>query len=180
MSTLIELEEPFRSVWRKGYLQTHKDGRQYVCLFNSNSDRSLISYARYLVSVREGKFLPDEVEVDHKDDDKTNDHSDNLQILSGRENNRKAAIAKRGKIVSEEIRLCEVCGDQFTHVRDRKTCGKVTCSTAKQRQGNNQRRLTEEEKKSIPALLVSGKTWDEVKKQLNISTATLDRYKNYQ
>ena len=30
----IILEEPFRSLYRKGYLRTEKDGRKYVSLYN--------------------------------------------------------------------------------------------------------------------------------------------------
>lgn len=40
---VIDLEDPFKTIWRKGYLQTHPNGRQYVCLYDSNRDRTIIS-----------------------------------------------------------------------------------------------------------------------------------------
>jgi hypothetical protein len=45
MSALIDLEEPFKSKWQKGYLITQADGRRSVILFNTNEDRSTIAYA---------------------------------------------------------------------------------------------------------------------------------------
>lgn len=83
---VIELQEPFRSCWNNGYLQQHPSGRRYVVLFNSNQDRTIVSYARYLMSVKIGSFIPDGYEVDHKDDDETNDDINNLQILTVLEN----------------------------------------------------------------------------------------------
>ena len=32
---LLYLQEPFKTQWRKGYLQTHPNGRKYVCLYNT-------------------------------------------------------------------------------------------------------------------------------------------------
>lgn len=95
---LIELQEPFRSCWNKGYLQQHPSGRRYVVLFNSNEDRTIISYARYLMSVHIGNFIPDGFEVDHKDDDETNDDINNLQILTSLQNQ-----LKRQMRYAEEI-----------------------------------------------------------------------------
>lgn len=83
---ILELQEPYRSHWRKGYLQQHADGRRYVVLFNSNEYRSIVSYARYLMSVKLGYYVPDDLEVDHKDDDLTNDDINNLQLLTGEQN----------------------------------------------------------------------------------------------
>lgn len=83
---LLELQEPFKSLWNKGYLQIHADGRKYVCLFNSNQNRTIISYARYLMCVKLGYVLSNEFEVDHIDDDKTNDDINNLQVLTSEQN----------------------------------------------------------------------------------------------
>lgn len=82
----MELQEPYKSKWRKFYLQNHPSGRKYIVLFNSDSDRTIISYARYLMGVKLGYEVPDHLEVDHKDNDKTNDDINNLQLLTGEEN----------------------------------------------------------------------------------------------
>jgi hypothetical protein len=126
---LIELEEPFKSRWRKGYLQTHPNGRQYICLFNDQMDRTLISCARYQLSVKEGKFLSSELDADHIDDDPTNDSPDNVQPLSVKENIRKAHVASRGFLTSDIEQRCEVCKDVFFNVRIRRTCGKSVCKS---------------------------------------------------
>lgn len=78
----IVLEPPFNQVWKTGYLQNHPSGRRYVCLVNTSTDRTIISYARYLMSVKLGDFIPEGYEVDHKDDDRTNDDINNLQVVT--------------------------------------------------------------------------------------------------
>ena len=78
----IDLLPPFSLEWKQGYLQTHPSGRKYVCLYNTDNDRTIISYARYLMSVQIGHHIPSGYEVDHKDDDKTNDDPANLQIVT--------------------------------------------------------------------------------------------------
>lgn len=85
----LELEEPFASSWKRGYLQKNREGRTIVCLFNSNKDRTTIAYARYLMSVKLGRLLEATEEVDHIDNDKSNDSIENLQLLSGAENRQK-------------------------------------------------------------------------------------------
>lgn len=86
MSTLINLEMPFSNDWKKGYLVTNSEQRKTVILYNSNSDRSSISYARYLMTVHIGRYLNKNEQVDHIDNDKTHDTLENLQILTPREN----------------------------------------------------------------------------------------------
>lgn len=83
---IIELQEPFKSLWSKGYLVVNPENRRNVILYNSDLDRTTISYARYLMCVKIGYILGPEYEVDHKDDDKTNDDINNLQILTKEEN----------------------------------------------------------------------------------------------
>ncbi len=82
----IVLQEPFVSRWRNGYLVVNSENRKNVILFNSENNRTTISYARYLVCIHLGYILSDEYEVDHKDDDKTNDDFGNLQILTKEQN----------------------------------------------------------------------------------------------
>lgn len=105
----IELEPPF-DVWRKGYLRTCSDGRKRVDLVNSNSDRTTVSYARYLKSIEVGSILSDEVEVDHRDGNKSNDDIDNLQVLT-----KTAHRAKTNSTRSRnyETLTCPNCGISF-------------------------------------------------------------------
>ena len=64
-------------------------GRWLAVLHRSCKDRHTISYARYIMSVKEGRILEKWETVDHKDEDHSNDNIDNLQILTQLENNRK-------------------------------------------------------------------------------------------
>lgn len=82
----IELEEPYKSDWKHGYIVTNRENRKHVILYNSPKDRSTVSYARYLMACSLGKYIDDGFEVDHIDNDKTNDVLSNLQILSKKEN----------------------------------------------------------------------------------------------
>lgn len=83
---IIELQEPFASKWSKGYIVVNSENRRNVVLYNSQSDRTTISYARYLMGVKLGYEVPDHLEVDHKDNDKTNDDINNLQLLTQEDN----------------------------------------------------------------------------------------------
>lgn len=106
----IKLEYPFNTVWSHGYTVTNGDNRKHVCLYNNHSDRTTISYARYLMSVHLGRFLHDSENVDHIDEDKTNDIVSNLQILTRSENNRKNNKSKGRLLVELE---CPVCMTHF-------------------------------------------------------------------
>lgn len=116
----LALEPPFCNLWDKGYLSINNKGRKIVSLYRSANDRRTISYARYLMSVKVGYVIPEELEVDHIDDDKTNDEIENLQILTKEEN-----IAKNNKRREKEKeinrasfkplqRLCIQCLKQYS------------------------------------------------------------------
>ncbi len=125
----LELEEPFKSRWQRGYLVTNSENRKNVVLYNSEADRSSISYARYLLSVKHGRFLNSDEEADHIDDDKTNDDINNLQILTPYENKVKESA---NRIVLHTF-ICPGCNTSFSLTgrqlgqrknREEPTCGK--------------------------------------------------------
>jgi len=127
MSTKIELEYPYNEKWKSGYLNINSDGRRTLSLYNSHTDRSSTQYARYLMSVHLGRFLEPTEQVDHKDEDKTNDNIGNLQILTIVENNIKTHK-------QPDINLtCPVCMKGFSRTRTQvawkiKTGKKICCS----------------------------------------------------
>ena len=109
---VINLEEPYSSLYRKGYLRISKDGRKRVDLFNSNTDRTTISYARYVMCVNLGYVLSKDYEVDHIDRDKNNDDISNLQVLSVEEHRQKnSKEMKTGRAFTELV--CNNCGKLF-------------------------------------------------------------------
>lgn len=112
-STKIELEEPFKSLWRLGYLVTNKEPRRNVILFNSHKDRTTISYARYLMSVHLGEFLDESLVVDHVNGDKLDDRIENYQLLTVAENNLKRFQQNAATRAMVEMK-CGACGCIFT------------------------------------------------------------------
>lgn len=97
------------------YVIYHKgEGRRYACLVSikeGKKKRKTISYARYLMSVKEGRILNPNEHVDHKDNNKMNDSIDNLQILTLSENNKKEG-KRHGKAMVEL--KCPNCGVIFS------------------------------------------------------------------
>lgn len=106
----IELLPPFSLTWRNGYLVVNPENRKNVVLFNSEQDRTTISYARYLMSVHLGYVVPNEYEVDHINNDKTDDRIENLQLLTQQEN-----ISKENKLKTIYYEfICPICKNNFS------------------------------------------------------------------
>ena len=151
MTTKIRLEEPFASAYRFGYIVTNKENRKHVVLYNSNKDRSTISYARYLYSVHLGRFLRKEEQVDHINNDKTDDSLQNLQILTIKSNNRKYANLKGRQYVNY---ICPICGTSFKRTKgnsNRTPCKLntlIVCG-AKCRNFSNKMSLTKQQKEKM-------------------------------
>ena len=110
---VITLEEPYSSLYRKGYLRLSKDGRKRIDLVNSDKDRTTISYARYVMCVNLGYILSKDYEVDNIDRDKTNDDISNLQVLSVAEHRQKTTKEMTtGRNLLKLI--CPQCNMEFT------------------------------------------------------------------
>ena len=89
-------------------------GRRIIGLYSSEKTphRITMSYARYLVCVREKRILKKEEHVDHDDADKTNDKPDNLKILSQSENNKKSIRDRGISLLMVEMK-CPSCEETF-------------------------------------------------------------------
>ena len=110
----IDLEYPYNTLWNNGYIVINPEGRRNVVLFNSQIDRSTVSFARYLMSVKLGRFLTDQEEVDHIDDNKTNDDPNNLQILTPEQNREKQRLHYINNVQQKFDLACPYCGKDFT------------------------------------------------------------------
>lgn len=113
------------------YIVHHeKENRRYAVLISKedHNKRTTVSYARYLLSVKLGRKLEKWEQVDHIDNDKTNDVIENLQILTVRENNQKEAKRKGRKMV---LLKCPMCKVEFSKRRGQsplvKSKGNYTC-----------------------------------------------------
>lgn len=110
----IELKEPYKSKWKTGYILVNRENRRTVLLVNNKHDRTSTQYARYLMSVKLGRFLDPELEtVDHIDGDKTNDNIGNPQLLTRLENIRKSQKKENFECI------CPVCNIDFLVPRSR-------------------------------------------------------------
>ena len=84
-----------------------KDGREHVIHYDGVTRRTQ-SYPRYLMEQYLGRELEDWEQVDHINDDPTDNRLENLQILSGPDNVRKS-------VKGEEIGtfICPTCLNEF-------------------------------------------------------------------
>lgn len=90
-----------------------KEKRRYAILYPIDKNKKMrsMSYARYLMSVKEGRILHKEEQVDHIDNDSMNDDINNLQILTPQENRMKYAKTVTKAYVTLK---CPICGKIFT------------------------------------------------------------------
>lgn len=92
-----------------------KENRRYAVLVNkiNKKDRTTISYARYLLSVKIGRKLKNNEHADHIDNNKLNDNYDNLQILSQKNNREKyeKEVSRGSKFV---LLQCPNCSKTFS------------------------------------------------------------------
>lgn len=109
----IQLLPPFSLKWRKGYIVINPENRRNVVLYNSNTDRTTVSYARYLVGVCLGHEVPEEYEVDHINNDKTDDRLDNYQLLTKEENRLKQQMLQSLLVVKWTMLPCSFCNTLF-------------------------------------------------------------------
>lgn len=95
------------------YVTFHeKLGRRMAQLVKTATDRTTMSYARYLMSVKLGYIIPEEFHVDHRNDDKTDDDINNLQLLTKRENDLKEQYRY---LTQEQVHYGYVCANCETN-----------------------------------------------------------------
>jgi hypothetical protein len=89
----------------------------------SPTHRTSMTYARYLMCIKEGRWLETDEEVDHIDGNRHNDNIDNLQILSRAENRAKYNATRQKIIITK---TCEWCGIEFSRRAGniKKTCSR--------------------------------------------------------
>jgi hypothetical protein len=74
--------------------------------------RKSVTYARYLMCIKEGRILSTEEEVDHINGDKTDDRIENLQILTAKENIRKSFKDNNIERSYSDL-ICSYCCKKF-------------------------------------------------------------------
>lgn len=141
----IPLEYPYKEDHIKSFLTMNKEPRRVVLLQKKDGTRTSTSYARYIMSVALGRYLTNEEEVDHIDDDKLNDVISNLQILTPKENRAK----NRTKTYVEL--LCPGCNTPFIREKNQthlskggyfSSCSRKCGNMARKVGCNNKKALT--------------------------------------
>ena len=97
---------------------TRKDGRMHMVVVHDDKTKTTISYPKYVMEQKLGRKLTPDETVDHIDGNPFNNHPDNFQILSRREN-----ALKSVKWAEYLTLVCKHCGNQFTrrkavHIRN--------------------------------------------------------------
>lgn len=90
MSTVFKPEYPWSQWYSHGYLFTKPEerNRKYIKLIGE--DKVIrTTYARYLYAVHLGQMIPDDLHVDHINNDPIDDRIENLQLLTASENTKK-------------------------------------------------------------------------------------------
>jgi len=110
----IQAQYPFENYnLYKQYSQ--KDDRYYAILYPRDGigrrKRITMSYARYLMCVKEQRILSKDETVDHIDEDRKNDSIDNLQILTIKQNQEKYAVNRVSKKMV--VLKCPICEKIF-------------------------------------------------------------------
>lgn len=159
----IELQEPYSSDWKLGYLRVSSlDGRKRLDLFNSNTERTTTAFARYLMSVKLGRYLTEDEEADHIDNDATNDLIENLQVLSVEEHKAKTKSFIEGRTFKTCV--CSYCGIEFEREVRQIKSDKTLCSRSCNAKYNREfgswtgklKKHTQEEVDKIVELRASG------------------------
>lgn len=127
-------QKPFESYYVYGPIWHKTIGRNMICLVPiGDGKRTSMSYARYLMSTHLGRLLDRKEQVDHINGDKGDDRIENLQIMSVKENNRKA-LKEQGRTRMMAKLKCPVCQKIFhreynkTHAYGRNNATVTTCS----------------------------------------------------
>lgn len=187
----IELQAPYLGLWLKATLRMCEDGRRRVTLWRG-SVRMGTTYARYLMSVKLGRFLTEEEHVDHKDEDKSNDDIDNLQILTPlqnvqKNNEFKAAQRKAAGILVVETIKCDGCGNDFDkpsrNVRYARakgwfqTCSRKCKALVSPPPPKSKLEIGTELQQQLKDLRLAGKSDYAISTILGISRPTIQRYR---
>ena len=110
----IDLEYPFTELYNAGYTHVGNEGRKLITLKKFNGELVGTSYARYIMAVKLGRFLTDQEEVDHIDNNKTNDDPNNLQILTPEQNREKQRLHYINNVQQKFELVCPNCGCNFS------------------------------------------------------------------
>lgn len=184
----IKVEHPFNSEFVRAYLsRSNSDSRQRVTLHRPDKTGTIISYARYLMSVKLGRYLTEDEEVDHINTDPTDDSIENLQVLSVLQH--KIKSAKEVECEKDEL-TCANCGKVFLrpsrvqlYVSHKNVFCSYSCngkfyygSESGNLVGKN-KKITNEDIDKIKQMMIDGYTGYRISKEIGkVGTASIMRW----
>lgn len=105
----IDIIDLYKDDYKAAYIVNNKDKRKRVILIGNDGSRLGMTLARYIWETHNGK-VPYGLEVDHINNDKTDDRIENLQLLTQIDNIRKEAALHPARLVDL---ICPICGKTF-------------------------------------------------------------------
>lgn len=90
-----------------------KDGRKRCVIYFEKGNTPSKSLSRVLMEDKLDRLLDPDEEVDHRDDDKTNDDINNLQILTSEQNKKKYELKQFEELLNFHVIPCASCNELF-------------------------------------------------------------------
>jgi hypothetical protein len=114
----IKLQAPYTDKWKYGSLGEKRDkngqsGRMTLALRDGNGKSGSVQWARYKMAVKLGRYLKPEEEVDHIDNDHSNNDISNLQLITPKNNKKKQREIKNPKSHKEILEFVESLVNKF-------------------------------------------------------------------
>ena len=103
----IETKEPYKDCRVYG-VYWNKDGRSRVAVIFPNGKKKTVSYPKFLMEVKLGRFLEKNETVDHIDGNPRNNDYSNLRILK-RDDHAKVEVKRLKRMQFK----CPMCGKTF-------------------------------------------------------------------
>lgn len=181
-----EAKFPYDDYWLYRPVLHKKEGRYYAHLkLKSNLNECKIRlYSKYLMEVHLGKFISRNTHVDHIDDNKNNDRTDNFQLLTPTENRRKQEEKNIRELHTEvtcsNINCNKVFRKRFKAIKKTNFCSKACVSkylsyTRKGQPSETSRLKYLDRKKEILELNEKGLSTYKIQDLLGIPNATVYR-----
>jgi hypothetical protein len=184
----IQIQFPFTQDYVRAYVSRSKaDCRNRVTLLKEDGTGTITAYSRYLMSVKEGRYLTEDEEVDHINNDPTDDGESNLQILTVQDH--------RDKTISEVPKesltklTCSWCGVVFlrpSRIVNHSKVKNPTCDrdcnrklmSSRMSYLENKPKITKQQLMLIYNLRRVGKTIKEVEALTSVSRSSIVRWMN--
>lgn len=175
---------PWSALYDRYYISVGKNGRKFIDLRNKYGDRTSTSYARYLMAIKLGYYVPVEFDVDHINNDPSDDRIENLQLLT-REENRNKYLKYRLDSMSGTIDLINKYAEEGHYSTkiarilniDRSTVKKYSAlPLANGAKEANPKLLSKDTKDRINEFAAQGKSCHQISKLLSISDGVVKKY----